>query len=94
MQENEKQASVPYFIHEGDMARMDMAMDRMVTAMDKMKYALRTVCLTLVLVVLLFVVAYSRNNDMVDKLRGMMQDAPDERSRQELQKLIGKMENM
>ena len=37
---------------------------------------------------------YSRNNDMVDKLRGMMQDAPDERSRQELQKLIGKMENM
>ena len=63
MQENEKQASVPYFIHEGDMARMDMAMDRMVTAMDKMKYALRTVCLTLVLVVLLFVVAYTINNN-------------------------------
>ena len=56
MQENEKQASVPYFIHEGDMARMDMAM-------DKMKYALRTVCLTLVLVVLLFVVAYTINNN-------------------------------
>jgi len=55
MQNNEKQASVPYFIHEGDMARMDMAMERM-------KKALATVCITLVIVVLLFVAGYTVNN--------------------------------
>jgi len=31
---------------------------------------------------------------MADRLRGMMQDAPDERTRNELQKMIGKIEDM
>lgn len=37
---------------------------------------------------------YSRTMGMADKLRGMMQDAPDEATRQELQKMIGKLEDM
>lgn len=39
---------------------------------------------------------YSReySRDMADRLRGMMQDAPDERTRNELQKMIGKIEDM
>ena len=36
---------------------------------------------------------YARS-DMADRLRGMMQDAPDERTRNELQKMIGKIEDM
>ena len=36
---------------------------------------------------------YSRTS-MAERLRGMMQDAPDERSRNELQKMIAKFEDM
>ena len=32
--------------------------------------------------------------DMISELRGLMEDAPDERTRQEFQRLISKMENM
>lgn len=35
---------------------------------------------------------YSRN-DLVDQMREMMEDAPDERTRQEMMRLIDKMEN-
>lgn len=35
---------------------------------------------------------YSRN-DLTDKLRELMQDAPDERTRQEMKRMIEKMEN-
>lgn len=34
---------------------------------------------------------YSRGGDMVDELRGMMQDAPNDQIRQEMQRLIDKM---
>ena len=37
---------------------------------------------------------YSRADDMVDRLRDLMQDAPDERTRQEIQRLVTKMEQM
>lgn len=37
---------------------------------------------------------YSRNNDLVMELRELMQDAPDERTRMELEKFINKMESM
>ena len=37
---------------------------------------------------------YSRHNDMVMELRELMQDAPDERTRMELEKFINKMESM
>jgi hypothetical protein len=37
---------------------------------------------------------YSGHGDMVDQLREMMQDAPDERTRMELQKFVQKMEQM
>lgn len=37
---------------------------------------------------------YSRDTEMASKLRELMMDAPDERSRQEIQKLITKMETM
>lgn len=36
---------------------------------------------------------YSRA-DMVEQLRDMMQDAPDDRTRQEIQRLVSKMEQM
>jgi len=36
---------------------------------------------------------YSRDGGMVDDLRSLMQDAPDEQTRQEMQQLIRKLEN-
>ena len=36
---------------------------------------------------------YSRGRDMVDELRDLMKDARDERTRQEFQRLINKIEN-
>lgn len=37
---------------------------------------------------------YSRDGGMVEDLRELMQDAPDERTKQEFEKLIRKLENM
>ena len=37
---------------------------------------------------------YSRDNGMVEELRELMQDAPDERTRQEFQRFITKIESM
>lgn len=37
---------------------------------------------------------YSRADDMVEDLRGMMESAPDEKTRQEFQRFISKMEQM
>lgn len=37
---------------------------------------------------------YSRGGDMVDELRSLMEDAPDERTRQEFQRFISKIESM
>ena len=37
---------------------------------------------------------YSRDNGMVEELRELMQDAPDERTRQEFQRFISKIESM
>ena len=37
---------------------------------------------------------YSRNADIVDQLRDLMNEAPDDRSRQEIQKLVSRMESM
>lgn len=37
---------------------------------------------------------YSRADEMVDKLRELMHEAPDDRSRQEIQRLVTKMEQM
>jgi len=37
---------------------------------------------------------YSRNADIVGQLRDLMNEAPDDRSRQEIQKLVSKMETM
>lgn len=37
---------------------------------------------------------YSRNSDMVDQLRDLMREAPDEKTRQEIQRLVTKMEQM
>ena len=37
---------------------------------------------------------YSRHNDMVDELRDMMEDAPDEKTRMEIQRLVQKLEQM
>ena len=37
---------------------------------------------------------YSRDGGMVEELRGLMEDAPDERTRQEFQRFIQKIENM
>ena len=37
---------------------------------------------------------YSRDGGMIEDLRELMQDAPDDRTRQEFQKFIHKMENM
>ena len=37
---------------------------------------------------------YSRTGDMVDRLRELMADAPDDRTRQEIQRLVTKMESM
>lgn len=37
---------------------------------------------------------YSRGGDMVEELRELMQDAPDERTRQEFQRFITKIETM
>lgn len=67
MQEQEKQAVVPYFVHEGDMVKMGMA--------------LRTVCITLVLVVILFVTGYTINNNnwlrYVEKLQTSQTEVAD-----------------
>lgn len=37
---------------------------------------------------------YSRTGEMVDQLRAMMDEAPDDRTRQEIQRLVTKMEQM
>ena len=37
---------------------------------------------------------YSRTGDLVDRLRDLAADAPDERSRMEIHKLVSKMEQM
>ena len=37
---------------------------------------------------------YSKNADLADKLRDMMDEVPDERSRQEIQRLVSRMEQM
>ncbi len=37
---------------------------------------------------------YSRGNDMIAKLRDMMEDAPDDRTRTEIQRTIQRMEQM
>lgn len=37
---------------------------------------------------------YSRDGGMVEELRGLMQEAPDERTRQEFQRFITKIESM
>lgn len=37
---------------------------------------------------------YSRDDDMISELRGLMEDAPDEQTKQEFQRLISKMEHM
>lgn len=37
---------------------------------------------------------YSRDGDMVERLRDLMNDAPDERTRQEFQRLVTRMEQM
>lgn len=37
---------------------------------------------------------YSRDDNMISELRGLMEEAPDEHTRQEFQRLISKMENM
>lgn len=37
---------------------------------------------------------YSRSGDMVDRLRDLMEDATDDRTRQEIQRLVTKMESM
>jgi hypothetical protein len=37
---------------------------------------------------------YSRNDEMVDKLRDMMEDAPDDMTRKEFEKFIQKVERM
>ena len=41
--------------------------------------------------------AYSRDysgNDMVEQLRDMMEEAPDEKTRKEIERLVQKMESM
>lgn len=62
---NEKHegAVVDYFVHEGIMTRMDMAMDKLNESNRRMHSALRTVCVTLVLVVIIFVIGYTINNN-------------------------------
>lgn len=37
---------------------------------------------------------YSRHNGMAERLRDLMEDAPDDRTRQEIQRLVSKMEQM
>ena len=37
---------------------------------------------------------YSRNEDMTEQIRGMMEEAPDERTRQEFQRFLNKLETM
>ena len=37
---------------------------------------------------------YSRNEDMTEQIRGMMEEAPDERTRQEFQRFLSKLETM
>ena len=37
---------------------------------------------------------YSRDDDMISELRGLMEEAPDEQTKMEFQRLISKMENM
>lgn len=37
---------------------------------------------------------YSRTGDIIEQLEGLMDDAPDERTKMEIRKLINKMENM
>lgn len=67
MNESEKQqASVPYFVHEGDMMHLEAntreAMDKMKAANKNILSALLIVCVTLIIVVVLFVVGYTINN--------------------------------
>jgi len=58
----EKQATVPYFVHEGDMARMENAMNKMENVTNMMRRALIAVCITLAFVVATFAIAFTINN--------------------------------
>jgi len=60
--EKENQAVVPYFIHEGMMTRMQMAMENVEHGGKRMLIALWSVCITLLLAVIIFVAGYTINN--------------------------------
>lgn len=72
MSENEKQASVPFFVHEATMNKMDVNNKRMLVA-------LITVCITLIITVCCFLTAYrSMNNSwmtFVEKQQEVTADA-------------------
>lgn len=68
--EKEKQAVVPYFIHEGDMTRMEMAMDKsmnaMKEAMQHMRASVRTAWTALVaVVIIIFIGIMLINNNWI-----------------------------
>ena len=65
----ERPASVPYFIHEGVIAHMEQANERLATAHTQMAKAHRqmlialiSVCIALVIAIGVFVVGYTINN--------------------------------
>lgn len=78
MSENEKQASVPFFVHEATMNKMDVNNKRMLVA-------LITVCITLIITVCCFLTAYrTMNNSWMTFVE----------KQQEVQRFVDKMERM
>lgn len=79
----EEQASVPYFVHEGMMTRMEeyskAAMDRISQNNHRMFVALVTVCITFVVTIIIFVVGYTvRNKHWIDCVQQLQQPAASE----------------
>lgn len=87
MSDLQQEKTVQYFVVEGMMTRMDMAMEKLkassADSLEKMENAnkrllssLRTVCIALVLAVIIFVVGYTINNNnwirFVEQLKPMM----------------------
>lgn len=108
MMEKNEPINVPYIVHEGMLARQERTIKRLFIALgvvivlrdgysrgnsyarrrrrdSRGRYASEGYSGRR---------GYSRDDDMISELRGLMEEAPDEQTKMEFQRLISKMENM
>ena len=82
-EKKEEQASVPYFVHEGMLTRMEQysreAMSKIAESNHRMLIALVTVCITFVITIIIFVVGYTvRNKHWIEAVAQLQPPAASE----------------